>query len=491
MYNCSALFITMRNKIITLVYLILVAFAFAFLNQRLSFYEEEVEHVFDKEAQLVIWEFQAIEAGVRELLNTVNSLTTSVSCQELSQRIDFASLAFVHFIKGYGMLSGMKGLSKDSIMLKVVELGDDLFLRQIYDLNKGTIVSEKFKLNENGEYKFSERWQSDDIEIEDAEWLKSDDYRIDDTVFTEFYKSSVTKKEIFTATGQMFDKKGGLLSVDISLNYLASKLKRLKQDGSYYIICDQYDNIRLMAARYNETFDLKSSKSLSVDKTEVNEFLKETHEKNYFPEKYISFKVNGSNFVGKWEYFDLGKKEYKLGHVVRHDVRLYWIWLIFSFVAIIIPPAFIYFFRFNKIGSKINVNLNPSITKEVLEEDLILLADIQEKIDAILTKEKLYLDPNCSVGLISDKLVIDRVEISKAIYTQKDRTVKEYINDYRISDVEAFMKNDKDVANISIDHIAEKFGYRSRTSFHREFKKRTNYSPAEYIALNSTSRKNV
>ena len=465
--------------------ILLLIFSFIFLGRRLNLYEQEMESAFDKESHLMIWELQDIESGADQILNTSHSLISRHQYYETDRQIDYASEIFVHFIEGYNLVTGFKGLMKDSILLKVIKLEGGHFLRKVaYLKEKNAFFSERFMINDKGELIVLERWNSEAADMSDTTWLSDEKYHLNEIVFSDFFRSNLLKKEIFCASKKSTVGTNELLSIDISLNYLSDKFKRLKQKGSYYILCDREDNIRLIATGYKENFEVSPKKNLSIDKVEVTSFLDLTHNKNYFPDEYISFKEKNTSYLGKWISFNLGNKEYKMGYLVSHDVTLHKLWLMIIAIAVLSPVGLLFMLsKYRLITLRTTDEIKPTTHAELAEPDANQLAVIRREVDKLFNKEKVYLDPNCSVGALSDSLSVNRELISKSILLHENKTVKEYINDFRINEAIVFIQSNKNAANYSIEYISEKYGFRSRVSFHREFKKRTNYSPAEYIAL--------
>lgn len=118
---------------------------------------------------------------------------------------------------------------------------------------------------------------------------------------------------------------------------------------------------------------------------------------------------------------------------------------------------------------------NSGLTEEMksqLKSDLLYL----------LNTDKIYLDHSLTLIKLAKKIDVDRYSISQVINQEFKKTFYELINDYRIKEALEIIENKKESNILIIDLIYES-GFNNKVSFYREFKKRTQMTPSEFIKM--------
>lgn len=107
------------------------------------------------------------------------------------------------------------------------------------------------------------------------------------------------------------------------------------------------------------------------------------------------------------------------------------------------------------------------------------LSQYQEKLLALMEKEKPYLDPNLSLRSLANLLEIPPNHLSQLLNQGFDKNFAEYINLYR---VEAFKAKAADPTqqHLTILALAYESGFNSKTVFNTFFKKATGKTPKVY-----------
>jgi len=105
---------------------------------------------------------------------------------------------------------------------------------------------------------------------------------------------------------------------------------------------------------------------------------------------------------------------------------------------------------------------------------------IQETLRVIMETEKLYLNPELTLGDVAKKLSIHSNILSQVINTFEQKTFYDYINGLRI---EAFKEAVAIEGNqrFTLFSLAFECGFNSKSSFNKHFKKVTNLTPSEYL----------
>lgn len=115
---------------------------------------------------------------------------------------------------------------------------------------------------------------------------------------------------------------------------------------------------------------------------------------------------------------------------------------------------------------------------EVQEESIpsCIHTDLANRIEEIVTHQKLFLQPDLKVSDLARELCSNRYYISQAINDHMGISFSDYINQKRIQYAIELMKLHPDLPIIEVSTLA---GYTSDKSFFRNFKKITGHTPKE------------
>ncbi len=98
---------------------------------------------------------------------------------------------------------------------------------------------------------------------------------------------------------------------------------------------------------------------------------------------------------------------------------------------------------------------------------------------AMLSAEKSYLDPQISIADLSDKLAISTKQLSQVINQSFDKSFFDFINSYRIQEVQQILKTSRD-DKLTVLEAMYQAGFNSKSSFNTAFKKETGQTPTEF-----------
>jgi AraC-like DNA-binding protein len=98
----------------------------------------------------------------------------------------------------------------------------------------------------------------------------------------------------------------------------------------------------------------------------------------------------------------------------------------------------------------------------------------------LLEKEKIYKQPDITLGKLAKKLKTNTSYLSSIINNRFEDSFKSVINHYRINEARRLLIF-PEYSNFSIEGIAEEVGYKSRSAFYQSFKKITGLTPTQYI----------
>lgn len=108
------------------------------------------------------------------------------------------------------------------------------------------------------------------------------------------------------------------------------------------------------------------------------------------------------------------------------------------------------------------------------------IQELADRINSIITRQKLYLNPDFSVNDLCERLNVNRTYVSKAVNQYlKEENFKSYINTLRTKEVLLLLADDRNDI-YTLEALYEKAGFSSRNSFNRAFLKHTGVTPSYY-----------
>jgi YesN/AraC family two-component response regulator len=110
------------------------------------------------------------------------------------------------------------------------------------------------------------------------------------------------------------------------------------------------------------------------------------------------------------------------------------------------------------------------------------MKEICDKVMNYLTASGAHTNPDLSLSMISVEIGISHTNISRSINGYLKKNFLDIVNKMRVEEVKKGLRALGD--NYTIDSIAEKCGFQSRTSFFRSFKEYEGTTPAKWLKLN-------
>ena len=107
-------------------------------------------------------------------------------------------------------------------------------------------------------------------------------------------------------------------------------------------------------------------------------------------------------------------------------------------------------------------------------------SNYQKEIEHFFDSSLDFLDPLFTQQKLADQLGIPRYNISQVFNVKLGISFSDFLNSKRINYACSILKESP---STPISQMAEKVGYKSRTTFYSNFKKVTGYTPKEYISL--------
>ncbi|MDR0939488.1 MAG: helix-turn-helix domain-containing protein [Mediterranea sp.] len=105
---------------------------------------------------------------------------------------------------------------------------------------------------------------------------------------------------------------------------------------------------------------------------------------------------------------------------------------------------------------------------------------LTEELETLMRREKLFTNPDLKISDLSVRLGRSANTLSYLFNQHLQRNYYDYINDYRVAEFKRIVKTE-DISNYTLEALATRCGFSSRSSFFRNFKKATGITPSEYL----------
>lgn len=103
------------------------------------------------------------------------------------------------------------------------------------------------------------------------------------------------------------------------------------------------------------------------------------------------------------------------------------------------------------------------------------------EVSRIMSEDKPYLDDSLQLAKLAKAVGISTQELSQVLSTCAGQNFYDYVNGYRVREVQALMA-DPAYGEASLLHLAEEAGFRSKSTFNKYFKASVGMTPGEYRA---------
>lgn len=161
------------------------------------------------------------------------------------------------------------------------------------------------------------------------------------------------------------------------------------------------------------------------------------------------------------------------------------IWLSFAAVgfdyfitgSIIFSGLFYCFFLFFLLNRKTTSKIFEKDRDEKQLNSSAQLKEIMTKVEAIMSSERLYSNPNLKITDVAEELGISPHELSKFVNGYLGKNFTEFINTYRIEEAKKLLLTN---SNYTIEGIGNQSGFNSKSAFYKAFKTNTGVTPTKF-----------
>ena len=163
--------------------------------------------------------------------------------------------------------------------------------------------------------------------------------------------------------------------------------------------------------------------------------------------------------------------------------------LFFLIIAILTTIAFYIIIKQNQRLNLAYGNLTDRIRESVNNESIVkpqntpqvneAFADIIHNMEQLMQQDKGYLNPGLTLNELAALLQTNKTYLSSILNQQFGMNFNDYVNQFRVKEACRLIM-DPDFSGSSIDHILEKAGFNTKSTFYSAFKKFTGMSPATF-----------
>ncbi|MBL7784761.1 MAG: AraC family transcriptional regulator [Chitinophagales bacterium] len=111
--------------------------------------------------------------------------------------------------------------------------------------------------------------------------------------------------------------------------------------------------------------------------------------------------------------------------------------------------------------------------------DTAIIVELYQKIRDCMEDDKLYIDPELSLGNLADILNTNTKYLSFCINSYFGKNFSNFINEYRVQEAMRLINSDH-INQYTLEAIAELSGFKSRSAFIAAFKKVTGQTPSHF-----------
>ena len=111
---------------------------------------------------------------------------------------------------------------------------------------------------------------------------------------------------------------------------------------------------------------------------------------------------------------------------------------------------------------------------------------IHDKLTRLMEQKKLFVNPELTLGEMAQQLDVHPNYLSQVINSVAKKNFYDFINSWRVEEFNRAVRQPEN-QKFTLLSLAYECGFNSKTSFNRNFRKITGFSPSEYLKQNNVS----
>ena len=154
--------------------------------------------------------------------------------------------------------------------------------------------------------------------------------------------------------------------------------------------------------------------------------------------------------------------------------------ILISFLGLIII-GLVYFFNSKRTGIGYMADNNPQSEAQKFQVSDNTFNEIEKKLN-LFFDEDMFLDRNCSLSYITEKLDIKNQRyLSEYVKVKYQKSFPRFVNDLRFGYLNQQLKVSKKLQALPLDKIAHDLGFGSKRTFYNLIQEKTGQTPREYF----------
>ena len=113
------------------------------------------------------------------------------------------------------------------------------------------------------------------------------------------------------------------------------------------------------------------------------------------------------------------------------------------------------------------------------------VARVADRLARLLETDKRYLDETLTLTAIADELSVSRSFLSRLVNERFGTGFLELVNRHRVGEARRLL-SDPDAAHLTIEAVAARCGFRSRSTFYEAFRRETGQTPSAFRSAGDT-----
>ena len=139
----------------------------------------------------------------------------------------------------------------------------------------------------------------------------------------------------------------------------------------------------------------------------------------------------------------------------------------------------IYFLAFLLFKNPSLLHANRAMKHQNIRSTPEELHQSAKQIEALMKGKKLYLDPNCTLGMVAQEAKLPAYLVSHIVNNTIGKSFPDFLNGYRVEEIKLRLVH-PDYKHTKIASIAYDCGFNTLSSFNTAFKKATGTTPTQF-----------
>lgn len=120
-----------------------------------------------------------------------------------------------------------------------------------------------------------------------------------------------------------------------------------------------------------------------------------------------------------------------------------------------------------------------TILKQNPRDTAILFSQLEQRLATLMNVEKIYIQKNLSLDILSGMLHTNKNYLSQVINNRFHTNFNNYVNSYRVKEACTLLKQNNSEKH-SVEYVGDCVGFSSRSTYFYCFKKFTGVSPVRF-----------